>query len=285
MKISVLLNNYNYAPYLGAAIESALSQTYRDFEFLIIDDGSTDDSRTIIDSYTDPRIVKIYKENEGQGAAFKTGFQRASGDYIAFLDSDDLWDPKKLETCIPVLEAHPEISLLNHRYRYIDAQGQEMKEPSGFPCKGRYDLVADLKTLSTSLSFSPTSFMTGKRSVCLDLDFDSSEWRIGADTPVAMGLGIRGQIWNLDVILGAYRVHGNNLWYRTLSDETLYAYHERLYGIANRELKLLGQPGNLNFRRSEFARGYNAVRSPKFSLERLSWKLSQLGKKGQANHG
>ncbi|HEY4356853.1 MAG TPA: glycosyltransferase [Acidobacteriaceae bacterium] len=285
MKVSILLNNYNYAPYLGAAIESALCQTYRDFELLIVDDGSTDGSRAIIDSYTDPRIVKIYQENAGQGAAFKTGFQHATGDYIAFLDSDDLWDPMKLETCIGVLEAHPDITLLNHRYRYIDAQGGEMKEPSEFQYTERYDLIADLTRLSTSLSLSPTSFIMAKRSECLKLGYESSEWRIGADTPVGIELGMRGRIWNLNLVLGSYRVHGNNLWYRTLSNEVLYAYFERLYGLANNELKRMGRPGNLDFRRSQFARGHRASQSQKFSFERLSWKLFNWGRKKKANHG
>ena len=91
-KVSILINNYNYGRFLAEAIDSALAQTYKNLEVIVVDDGSTDNSREIIASYSD-RIVPVLKENGGQASAFNAGFERARSDWIAFLDSDDIFFP------------------------------------------------------------------------------------------------------------------------------------------------------------------------------------------------
>src|ERR1700722_4127599 len=123
MKFSILLNNYNYGRYLGTAIESALKQTHADFELIIVDDGSTDNSREVIAGFKDPRIIPVLKENGGQASAFEAGIARATADYLAFLDADDLWDSTKLQRCFEILQCQPDIVLLNHGYREIIEKG------------------------------------------------------------------------------------------------------------------------------------------------------------------
>lgn len=95
MKLSVLINNFNYARYLGQCIDSVLSQDYPDFEIVVVDDGSTDDSRQIIAAYGD-RIVSALKENGGQASSFNAGFAAASGDILFLLDADDAFLTGKL---------------------------------------------------------------------------------------------------------------------------------------------------------------------------------------------
>lgn len=95
MKISVLINNYNYATYLRACIDSALEQDYPEFEVVVVDDGSTDDSRQILASYGE-RILTVLKENGGQASSFNAGFAAASGDILFLLDADDAFLPGKL---------------------------------------------------------------------------------------------------------------------------------------------------------------------------------------------
>jgi len=95
LKLSVLINNFNYARYLGQCIDSVLSQDYPDFEIVVVDDGSTDDSRQIIAAYGD-RIVSVLKENGGQASSFNAGFAAASGDILFLLDADDAFLPGKL---------------------------------------------------------------------------------------------------------------------------------------------------------------------------------------------
>ena len=84
--ISIIINNYNYARFLRAAIDSALGQSYQPIEVLVVDDGSTDQSRAIIDSYGD-RIRPVLKKNGGQASALNAGFAQSQGDSVIFLDA------------------------------------------------------------------------------------------------------------------------------------------------------------------------------------------------------
>ena len=95
-KVSVIIPNYNYAGYVGAAIESVLLQTYPNIEIIVVNNGSTDNSLEILSKYS-AKICLVNQENLGQSGARRTGLNKASGDYIAFLDADDTWDPHKIE--------------------------------------------------------------------------------------------------------------------------------------------------------------------------------------------
>ncbi len=86
--VSIVINNYNYGRYLRAAIDSSLAQTYPQVEVVVVDDGSTDDSREIIESYG-KRILPVIKDNGGQGSAFNAGFAASRGEIVIFLDADD----------------------------------------------------------------------------------------------------------------------------------------------------------------------------------------------------
>ncbi|MCB9973106.1 MAG: glycosyltransferase family 2 protein [Rhodospirillales bacterium] len=96
MKTSVLISNYNYANHLPAAIHSVLGQTVPAHEIIVVDDGSTDHSRDIIDSFGDA-IIPLFQENAGQAAAISAGFARSTGDIVMLLDADDLFHPHKIE--------------------------------------------------------------------------------------------------------------------------------------------------------------------------------------------
>ncbi|MBV9738402.1 MAG: glycosyltransferase family 2 protein, partial [Hyphomicrobiales bacterium] len=97
--VSILINNYNYAEYVGAAIDSALAQDYPAVEVLVVDDGSTDDSRHVISSYGD-RIVPIFKQNGGQPSAFNAGVAASRGQILCFLDADDSFSPDKVRCVV-----------------------------------------------------------------------------------------------------------------------------------------------------------------------------------------
>ena len=97
MFVSVIMPSYNSAEFILNSINSILAQTYQDFEIIIIDDGSKDNTRKIIESLNNPKIVYIYQDNAGPGAARNTGLAVAKGELIAFLDADDSWKPQKLE--------------------------------------------------------------------------------------------------------------------------------------------------------------------------------------------
>jgi len=107
-KVSVIIPTYNRSKLVKEAVESVLAQTFKDFEVIVVDDGSTDDTRSIIEAIKDSRLRYFYKENGGVSAARNLGLQRAKGDFICFLDSDDLWPNNFLEVMLQKLQRNPD---------------------------------------------------------------------------------------------------------------------------------------------------------------------------------
>lgn len=112
VKISVVLPTYNSLNYLPDAVNSVIHQTYTDWELIIVNDGSSDNTDEWVSQQSDPRIILISQENQGKSAARNTGIERATSEYIAFLDADDYWEPTKLEKQIQCIETKPEIGLV-----------------------------------------------------------------------------------------------------------------------------------------------------------------------------
>ncbi|NKE34533.1 glycosyltransferase family 2 protein [Natronococcus sp. JC468] len=107
--VSVIVPTYNREETVSRAIDSVLAQTYDELEVVVVDDGSTDDTRSVLESYDDDRVRPIYHEtNQGANVARNTGIEHARGKYVAFLDSDDEWRPEKLEAQLDVLEKRSE---------------------------------------------------------------------------------------------------------------------------------------------------------------------------------
>jgi glycosyltransferase involved in cell wall biosynthesis len=121
--ISVVIPTYNYARYLPEAIDSALRQTHPPLEITVVDDGSTDATPDVLAAYGD-RIRVIRQKNQGVGAARNTGVSAARGEYVAFLDSDDIWDPRKLELQIARFEADPALGMVHCGAETFDDKGR-----------------------------------------------------------------------------------------------------------------------------------------------------------------
>lgn len=123
-KVSIIIPTYNRADVLAASIQSVLQQTYTDFELLIIDDGSTDNTDMVVESIDDKRIRYLkMPENKGVAAARNEGIRQARYNYIAFQDSDDYWKPEKLEKQMNLLTQRSEIGLLYCPYECQKADG------------------------------------------------------------------------------------------------------------------------------------------------------------------
>lgn len=112
--VSIIIPTYNREQLVGRAIQSVFAQTYQDFELIIVDDGSTDDTERLVKSFKSEKIRYIrHRENKGPAAARNTGIRSAQGDYIAFQDSDDEWVPEKLEKQMRALAtAPPEVGIV-----------------------------------------------------------------------------------------------------------------------------------------------------------------------------
>lgn len=127
-KVTVLMPVYNGLSYLRPAIESVLSQTFNDFEFLIVDDASTDESVGCIRSYTDPRINLVCNEkNLGQAGALNKGLELARGSYIARLDQDDVCLPDRLQRQADFLDLRPDVAIISTWEHTIDSRGRKVR--------------------------------------------------------------------------------------------------------------------------------------------------------------
>ncbi len=127
-RITILTTVYNGLPYLSESIESILSQTFTDFEFLIIDDASTDDSLKCINSYKDSRIKVIQNtKNIGQVPSLNKGLQLANGQYIARIDQDDVSLPSRLAEQLDFMENHPEVVIVCSWEYTIDSNGKKIR--------------------------------------------------------------------------------------------------------------------------------------------------------------
>jgi len=123
-RVTVLMGVYNGEAYLAEAIRSILQQTLSDFEFLIVDDGSTDSSRQIVESFSDPRIRLIVRPNRGLAASLREGIELARGEYVARQDADDVSLPSRLERQAALLDSDPEVGLVGTNYVHVDLEGR-----------------------------------------------------------------------------------------------------------------------------------------------------------------
>lgn len=108
MKVSVVIPTFNNAAYIGQAVDSVLHQSYRDMEIIVVDDGSTDDTKAILSKFG-KSITYIYQENKSAPVARNTGIEAANGEYVAFLDSDDIWERHNLGTKMTVFRENPDL--------------------------------------------------------------------------------------------------------------------------------------------------------------------------------
>jgi glycosyltransferase involved in cell wall biosynthesis len=141
--VTILMPAYNTAPYIAEAIQSVLAQDFTDFELLIVDDGSTDNTIQVIKSFTDPRIRLIRQGHAGIAAALNRGLQEAQGEYIARFDADDICLPGRLCRQVDFLESHPDYVICGGEAEYISDQGEHLFH---FRCAGysHEDIMARL---------------------------------------------------------------------------------------------------------------------------------------------
>lgn len=240
--VSIIINNYNYGRFLRHAIDSALSQTYQNIEVMVVDDGSTDDSREIIASYGN-KITPILKENGGQASAFNAGFYQSNGVFIIFLDSDD----ELLECTVKLaldkyLKSDSKVAVIQYRLKIINSQGEDTGET--IPGKGIDLLSGNMRDLiikygplcPVGYNPPPTSGNMFARSVLEKvMPVPEQNYRICADTYLLMCSPLLGNVLAINDSLGLYRVHGSNNYYSTFDINKLYKAVEQ-YLISEQDL-------------------------------------------------
>ena len=203
MRISILINNYNYRAFVGRAIESALNQRHADVEVIVVDDGSTDGSQDVIDGYGD-RVLAVMQRNGGQGAAYNSGFALATGDVVIFLDADDWLYPEATERIAAAWR--PGVSKLQFLLDMVDVHGV----PLGRSVPRH---LHDGDALALLASFgaygSPPGSGNAYAAAFLrcELPLDAFAWRTAADSVSILLAPAYGEIVSLAQPLGAYRLH------------------------------------------------------------------------------
>jgi glycosyltransferase involved in cell wall biosynthesis len=155
VKVSVVLPVYNGEEYLRASLDSIFSQTYSDFELIIINDGSTDGSKAILDSINDRRVRVYHQENIGLAATLNRGVKLARGEYVARQDQDDVSYPERLEKQVRYLDANPECALLGTRAEiWVGNKKTERAHDHLTECADlRFDLLFDNPFVHSSVMF------------------------------------------------------------------------------------------------------------------------------------
>ena len=129
-RVSVVIPLYNKAPYIAAAVRSVLAQTVTDFEVIVVDDGSLDDSAEIVERFDDPRLRLVRQENQGESAARNKGVALAGSGLMAFLDADDEWTPSHLEVLLRLAGRFPGAGILATAYKIVSPDGRS--RPAGY---------------------------------------------------------------------------------------------------------------------------------------------------------
>jgi glycosyltransferase involved in cell wall biosynthesis len=205
--VSIIVNNYNYGCFLRQAIDSALAQTYPEVEVIVVDDGSTDDSREIIRGYGD-KIIPIFKPNGGQGSAFNAGFAKSRGEIVIFLDADDVLLPHAVER---VAQAwRPGVAKVQYWLDAIDDQGRRLGPYFSCPDLTTSQLTALLRRGYLPVS-PPTSGNAFSRNALTELlPMPEAPWRIAADAYLYTLAPFLGEIVTLREPLALYRIHERN---------------------------------------------------------------------------
>ena len=227
--VSILINNYNYGRFLREAIDSALNQTYPHVEVVVVDDGSTDESRDIIASYGD-RIKSILKENGGQASAFNAGFINSRGGIVCFLDSDDIFTLEKSAEIVHLFDSDQDIGWCFHPQVIADTKDKLVSRVDYKPTSAKYDLIQQMRRgrLGNPFEFPipATSGMCFRRSLLQKiLPMPESDGITLNDSYIKFAaLGIsKGAA--LDAELSVQRIHGGNAFTFKDNRQQLARFH------------------------------------------------------------
>ena len=207
--VSVIIPNYNYARYLRVAIDSALAQTYSPVEVIVVDDGSTDNSRNVIESYGE-RIKPILKANGGHGSALNAGYAASAGNVVIFLDADDELMPDAVEQVVKAWR--PGVAKAQFQLEMVDENGQPLGER--VPPFDRYLPSGDIRERIMRYGEYPSSPCSGNAYSRAALDklmpMDEILWSAGSEKSLVFLSPFFGDVVSIRAPLGRYRIHPDN---------------------------------------------------------------------------
>ena len=204
-KISVIIPTYNNAQFIPEAIESVFSQTYPIFEVIVINDGSTDNTNEVLAKHLD-KIIYIEQKNGGPAKARNTGLKRATGDYIAFLDADDIWLPHKISEQIQKIEKNPNCVMVYSRHvKFDNATGKDFAAWPENVCSGK---IFDNLLLENYILLSTILF---KRYILQDVGYFNEQLLTAEDTNLFLRIAKNFEIEGMPQIHVRRRQHNTNI--------------------------------------------------------------------------
>jgi glycosyltransferase involved in cell wall biosynthesis len=205
--VSIVIDNYNYAPFVAAAIRSALEQTYKNLEVIVVDDGSTDESREVIAAFGN-RVKPVFQDNRGQSGAFDAGFVAARGGIVIFLDSDDALRPEAVAEI--VAGWRPTVAKVQFCLATVDADGRFVGNvfPNFPPDLSSARIRAEV--IRTALYPCPPTSGNAYSRWFLEKTMPLPRIVCGADGPLNTVAPLYGEVVTIDKPLGYYRVHDRN---------------------------------------------------------------------------
>lgn len=205
LTVSVVIPTYNYGRFVTEAVDSVLAQTRPADEVVVIDDGSTDDTRERLRPYGD-RIRYVYQNNQGLSAARNTGIRTARGDVIGLLDSDDLWHPEKLAWQVGALAGAPELGLVAaDTVRDLKQGWPEVGRAAPLPLR-----AVTLRDLVIRSRFGPSGVLARRQCFAAVGGFDTT-LRSAEDRDMWIRIAAKFPIAKLELPLWYYRLHGGNM--------------------------------------------------------------------------
>jgi len=238
--VSVLIDNYNYEKFLSSSIESVLNQTYQNFEIIVVDDGSKDNSKEIIEKFAkkDKRVKPIFKANGGQASAFNEGIKHCEGEVICFLDSDDLFKENKL---VRVVDAYKKgFEYIVNDYELI---GDKSYDNGPYYPYGGYNLF--LVYYLNSFTGSTTSNISISKNLANKIFPIKNEkfFKVRADDVIVLYASMISEMSFLDDELTEYRIHGKNLFasnYKQITQNERYYRDIVVNQVKNDVLQAVG---------------------------------------------
>jgi glycosyltransferase involved in cell wall biosynthesis len=202
---------YNAERYVARTIESILAQTFRDFEYVIVDDGSTDRTRAIIERYaaTDPRIRLISRPNTGIVGARNDALSASRGEFLAVIDADDIAMPDRLERQVAHMRAHPDCVALGSRVLVIDPDGDPLCYWNDEVTHEEIDALHLTGGPRGTVICNPTVML--RRQAVLDVGGYRAEYETSEDHDLFLRLAEIGRLANLPEALTCYRMHASNV--------------------------------------------------------------------------
>jgi glycosyltransferase involved in cell wall biosynthesis len=265
-RVSIVIPTYNYARFLGEAIQSVLDQTFNDFELIIVDDGSTDNTREMVSSFKDSRIKYLWQENRGVAAAQNTGIKASHGEFMTILGADDLYLPQSLELKVNLLDSRPNIDLVcSDAFDFSDTTGaiigrlwHDPKRPHAWIDPERAARQPLKELLKQGCFIMPQTTMVRRRVFDAVGYFDES-LKSGEDWDFFVRVVQRFSIGTINEPLTKIRHHDDSLcgswdrWYET--DVAIANKAIRSYSLSGDNLKLIKR----RVARHHFLYGRNAV--------------------------